>query len=57
MISGSSKGAKAKTGHAVMIGDNPLNLELRNTSPPKVASALPYQGRYPGGSLVHDGIL
>jgi hypothetical protein len=33
MISGSSHGEQAKTGHAVMIGDDPMNLELRNTSP------------------------
>lgn len=47
---------KARTGHAVMIGDAPLNLEIHNTSQPKEGSALPYQGRYPAGSLVHDGI-
>ncbi|MEI7767538.1 MAG: hypothetical protein WCJ97_08900 [Phycisphaerae bacterium] len=52
----SSAGADACTGHAVMLGDDPLNLIIRNTSPPKTASALPYQGRYPAGSLVHDGI-
>ncbi|MCH7226890.1 hypothetical protein [Haloferula sp. A504] len=45
-----------KTGHAVMIGDDPLKLEIRNTSPPKQALATPYRGRYPCGSLVHDGI-
>jgi len=46
----------AKTGHAVMIGDDPLKLEIKNTSPPKEAWAKPYRGRYPGGSLVHNGI-
>ncbi len=56
MVSGSSHGEKAKTGHAVMIGDDPLKLEIHNTSPPKTASARPYQGRYPCGSLVLDGI-
>jgi hypothetical protein len=56
VVSQSGKGANAQTGHAVMIGDDPLNLEIRNTSPPKVASALPYHGRYPAGSLVYDGI-
>lgn len=56
LVSGSSKGREAKTGHAVMIGNDPMNLELRNTSPPKIASALPYQGRYPCGSLVHNGV-
>lgn len=46
----------ATTGHAVMIGDDPLHLEIRNTSPPKEAWAEPYRGRYPCGSLVHKGI-
>jgi hypothetical protein len=53
---GSGGGAGARTGHAVMIGDDPLRLEIHNTAPPKGASALPYQGRYPAGSLVHNGI-
>ena len=49
-------GKTAHTGHAVMIGDDPLNLTIKNTSPPKPASAKPYKGRYPAGSLVHNGI-
>ena len=49
-------GDAAKTGHAVMTGDHPLNLTIRNTSPPKTGSALPYEGRYPCGSLVYNGI-
>lgn len=49
-------GNKAHTGHAVMIGNDPLHLVVKNTSPPKLAAALPYQGRYPCGSLVYDGI-
>ena len=52
----SGSGPEAKTGHAIMIGEDPLKLEIHNTSPPKVASALPYRGRYPAGSLVHNGI-
>lgn len=52
----SSRAKDAQTGHAVMIGDDPLNLTIQNTSPPKTASALPYKGRYPAGSLVYDGI-
>jgi len=44
------------TGHAVLIGDDPLNLVIKNTSPPKRALAAPYRGRYPCGSLVLDGI-
>ncbi|MEI6972536.1 MAG: hypothetical protein WCL44_13590 [bacterium] len=45
----SAEGANASTGHAVMIGDDPLNLTIRNTSPPKKGSASPYIGRYPAG--------
>jgi len=45
-----------RTGHAVMIGDDPLKLEIKNTSPPKKAHARPYRGRYPCGSLVYNGI-
>ncbi len=46
----------AHTGHAFMMGDDPLTLKIKNTSTPKIASALPYNGRYPAGSLVHNGI-
>jgi hypothetical protein len=56
VVSESGKGANAQTGHAVMKGDDPLKLEIRNTSAPKVASALPYHGRYPAGSLVYNNI-
>lgn len=52
----SGNGENAHTGHAVMIGDDPLSLIIKNTSPPKQASAKPYNGRYPCSSLVHDGI-
>ena len=52
----SGGGKDAHTGHAVMIGDNPLELIIKNTSPPKAGSAEPYKGRYPAGSLVHNGI-
>ena len=54
--SGDMRKRGALTGHAVMIGDDPLKLEIKNTSPPKEAAAKPYVGRYPGGSLVHNGI-
>ena len=52
----SGKGKEAQTGHAVMIGKDPLNLMIKNTSPLKTASAKPYEGRYPCGSLVYNGI-
>ena len=54
--SNSGAGEQATTGHAVMTGDDPLQLEIRNPSAPSVASASPYLGRYPCGSLVHKGV-
>ncbi len=51
-----SGGEKAVTGNAVMKGDDPLNLEIRNTSPTQPASPRPYEGRYPCGSLVVNGV-
>jgi hypothetical protein len=53
----SSEGGKnAKVGHAVLIGNDPLNLTIRNTTLPTDAIALPYEGRYPAGSLCHSGL-
>ncbi|MCX5656601.1 MAG: hypothetical protein NTY65_18345 [Planctomycetota bacterium] len=54
--SGGSEENGRRTGHAVMTGDDPLKLIIRNTSPPKKADSKPYRGRYPCGSLMHDGI-
>ena len=54
--SGGSLERGFRTGHAVMIGDDPLNLVIKNTSPPKKALAAPYRGRYPCGSLVYNGV-
>ena len=50
----SGGGAKARTGQAKILGDDPLNLEVVSlgTFP---GSALPYGGRYPCGSLVYNG--
>ena len=45
----SYSGNNAHTGHAVMKGDDPLQLTITNTSPPKRANARPYSGRYPAG--------
>jgi len=44
------------TGNVVMMGDDPLHLTIKNTSRPQNASSYPYGGRYPCGSLVHNGI-
>lgn len=46
---------KATTGQAVMIGDDPLKLEVRSLGKVQ-ADPHPYGGRYPCGSLVHRGI-
>lgn len=43
------------TGQAMIIGDDPMNLETRSLGVQK-ASAAPYRGRYPCGSLVYNGV-
>ena len=45
----------ASTGQAKIVGDDPMNLQIvnRGTHP---GSPKPYGGRYPCGSLVHNGI-
>jgi hypothetical protein len=55
-VGSSSGGDKATTGNAVLIGDDPMQLTIRNTSPPQPASPRPYEGRYPCGSLVFNGV-
>lgn len=47
-------GASANTGCAVLEGNDPLKLSVHSLGLVK-ASALPYQGRYPCGSLVYNG--
>jgi len=51
----SGGGEKAHTGQAKIVGDDPMNLEITSLGTLR-ASALPYGGRYPCGSLVHDGV-
>jgi hypothetical protein len=50
-----SIGVEARTGNGKIEGGDPLNLKVTalGTEP---ASPLPYGGRYPCGSLVHNGI-
>jgi len=50
-----SWGKKPCTGHARIIGDDPLNLKITDVGVTEGAPA-PYGGRYPCGSLVHDGV-
>jgi len=46
---------QATTGHAVMIGDDPVNLQIYSLGLVG-ADPYPYGGRYPCGSLVYNGV-
>ncbi len=50
-----SGGRKAKTGHATIIGDDPLSLKIVGEGV-FAGDPYPYTGRYPSGSLVHNGV-
>ena len=54
-VASSSKGVKATTGYATIVGDDPLHLTIKNVGV-YAASPLPYEGRYPAGSLVYKGV-
>ena len=49
------EGEFATTGHAVIEGNDPMNVVVYSLGIQR-ASALPYQGRYPCGSLVYNGV-
>ncbi len=49
------RGGRSATGQARVYGDDPLNLRLENLGL-QFASPAPYEGRYPCGSLIHDGV-
>lgn len=51
----SATGPKAMTGQAKIVGNDPLNLEVIPLGA-TTGSAAPYGGRYPCGSLVHNGV-
>jgi hypothetical protein len=53
--SDSGWGEYASTGQAVIEGDDPLSVVVYSIGLHR-ASALPYRGRYPCGSLMHNGI-
>ncbi len=50
-----SAGERPTTGHAVLIGDDPIHLQLQSLGV-QIGFADPYQGRYPCGSLVYNGV-
>jgi len=54
-MNSSSGGPNATTGQAVMIGNDPLNLEIKALGTTK-GNPRPYEGRYPCGSLVYNGV-
>ena len=54
-LSSGSGGDNAATGHATIIGDDPLKLSVINEGVFK-SSPRPYEGRYPCGSLVYNGV-
>ena len=54
-LNSSSGGDNATTGHATILGDDPLKLTVTNQGIFK-SSPRPYEGRYPCGSLVHEGV-
>jgi predicted esterase len=47
---------KAATAQAKIVGDDPLNLQVINVAPRIEADPAPYIGRYPCGSLCHNGV-
>lgn len=51
----SSGGSDATTGHATILGDDPMKLVVTNQGVFK-SSPRPYEGRYPCGSLVFGGV-
>ncbi len=53
--SNSGAGDYSSTGHAVLEGDNPVNLKVYSLGLNR-ASSKPYHGRYPCGSLVYNGV-
>ena len=50
-----SCGAGATTGNAAIVGDNPLKLQIGDEGLYE-SSPAPYGGRYPCGSLIHNGV-
>ena len=54
-LSSGSGGDNATTGHATIIGDDPMKLVFTNQGV-FVSSPRPYEGRYPCGSLVYNGV-
>ncbi|MGE5645715.1 MAG: hypothetical protein ACM336_07980 [Acidobacteriota bacterium] len=54
-VASMSIGKKATTGHATILGDSPLDLQVVNAAV-YPGDPAPYGGRYPCGSLVYNGV-
>ena len=54
-LGSTSAGEAATTGHAKIVGDDPLKLTVTDEGV-FPSSPRPYEGRYPCGSLVHEGV-
>jgi hypothetical protein len=54
-VKSSSYGPKATTGYATVLGDDALKLQITNVGV-YPGNPAPYQGRYPCGSLVYNGV-
>jgi len=54
-VKSGSGGAKATTGYATILGDDPMNLKITDVAT-YPSSPAPYEGRYPDASLVYKGV-
>jgi hypothetical protein len=54
-VRSNSGGRKATTGYATILGDDPLHLEFTDVGV-YPGDPAPYEGRYPCGSLVYNGV-
>jgi hypothetical protein len=54
-VESSSAGPKATTGFATIVGDDPLHLQIIDAGI-YPGDPAPYEGRYPCGSLVYNGV-
>ena len=54
-VKSNSFGERATTGQAKIVGDDPLHLQITNIRTYR-GDPDPYEGRYPCGSMVHNGV-
>ena len=54
-VNSGSGGAKATTGYATILGNDPMNLKITDVAT-YPSNPAPYEGRYPDASLVYRGV-